>query len=369
MAETDSYSLSWDEVEQVEKLLKDSSTFCTLPVPGFDPYSVTDVRGVTTQANTEFVLILDRNVLSLVLDLRSTRQRALTDDHKRAAAIMAFAIITGTHFNATVAVGETVRVNGVKSGQEDAALLGAMQNLAPGLYMDLVFGRAESIDHKEVDKELTPAIRQGAAGLEVDVWDRVRPQYGAALKLATLLHPCKTEDAYFQAYIEYLRWCYEDFLFVAGGQIYGSMACGPKRRKGMFKDLRSGVADDALDGVRNAAWDMRLVEHWSQEIKDGFGKSFIYLSTFDKPLLRCAQRFLAPFRSQAERIAHLGRAACEDWGERLGAEIHRQYLRYLLGVDTDQQRKKAERPGQAYWSSLIDDLEREFLVVAAHKPT
>jgi len=354
------------EVKQLEDFLKDHSCFCTIPVPAFDPYRVLDVCRVCVVHDSTFMLIQDRNALSYTLELIDLPKEKLTEQHKKAAAVMAFAIITGMAFYPIAAVGETTMTNGTDRGHHDTAMMGALQNLNPQLYLDVMLGRTSCIGREELDKELSPKILRGAKSLDVNFWREMRPHYGAALKLASLLHSCKSQASYQHAFQEFLRWSYEEFLFLSGAVVYGSLACSPNRRKEMFKSLRSGNWELALNGVRNAAWDMGLIDHWAREIQEGIPeRRFVYFSTFDQTLAKCAKRFLSV---EQDKLGEMQRLLIEDWGAQSGKMIFHQYAAYARATESPV-RKASSKPKEAYWSTFIDDQERDFKRLASTTPT
>jgi len=351
-----------EDLRTVERLLRESDSFCWVGPQGYDAYSIEHAITLSTQLKVEFSLILDRNVLSRVLELPTTTRKATTDLHRLGASVMTLALLSDMHFDATTAVGETVLVNQTGQGQNDAAKLAAMQNLDAESYLDIVMNRATHIDPKSIDAEMTPAMIDGAAKLQVDLWKWVRPHYGAALKLATLLYSCTTVEERFKAFKEYLRWSYDDYMFIPGALIYGSLAMSPNHPGGMFKWLNSPMLDRPLEGVWNVAWDTFLLDYWAKEAQRAAIKNMVViLCTFDRPLRTCARDFVVPHLDAAQRLEKLEKRFTLEWPSEMGKALHSQYVRYALGATTDHTRAAhRHRNQQAYWSAMVDCLESDF---------
>jgi hypothetical protein len=170
-----------------ESLVRQHAPLCGLPILGFDCYRAADVLDARATQGVSFFLILDRNVLSRFLALREPPKGERTDQERLAAAVMAFCIAAGVLFDATVALGETTATNGAQRGRDEALALAALQKLAARAFAEIASGSRTTLDPAEVAAGLTPAIVADASELPVErTWAEFRPEYGAALKLATL---------------------------------------------------------------------------------------------------------------------------------------------------------------------------------------
>jgi hypothetical protein len=334
-----------------------------MPVLGFDWYSVRDIVPVGLERGTTFSLVFDRNVVSRLMSLLPCRPGAADHLARRAAAVMAFMIVSGSLLDAVVALGETSQANGAAAGRLEALQLAAMQNLHPQIFADVALGRRDRIPVDDLARETTDAARRGSETLDVEVWRQFLPEYGAALKLALIRLAAGPREAAPSPMAEFLRWTYEDYMFLPGAVSYGSLAFSPSRHGRMFKRLFSGEPKKALAGVRNAAWDMGLLRYWGRPFRrgTGAGDEYAVLCSFDGAVLDCAGDTVSS-GGESEKLTLLERRWVDEWGAAAGRELSALYTRYFLTHTTDSRRAArvyAHQP--AYWEALVARLEGELV--------
>jgi hypothetical protein len=124
---------------------------------------------------------------------------------------------------------------------------------------------------------------------------RWRRNYVIALKAAELeLLPAATPV---DRALTLLDWMDKDFLLAGPAALFASMYYGPKAaRAGLFKQLRSPDREAAIDGAKNAAWDMTHLSDFVLRVSSAekARRRYIFASG-DLSLVRIASRlFLGP---------------------------------------------------------------------------
>src|SRR5690606_15018166 len=115
-----------------------------------------------------------------------------------------------------------------------------------------------------------------------------------------------------------IRWMYDDFLLGGPAIMLSALLLAPGgKRARLFKNLRSKDRAKALQGVRNATWDLTLVSQFlstieAQETEGGL----CVLVSFDKAVHRIARGVLGALRTAEETSPFI-----TLWGEKAGQRI------------------------------------------------
>ncbi len=347
--------------------LRDHDPFRGKAVLGFDWYDPSDIISKTVQYGTEFELVLDRNALSEVISLASPKRQAEDSQRRLAAAVMAFSLVTGIYFDANVAVSEPVGPNGIDGARSDTILFASLQCQHAQDYIDIALGRKDMIGADAIALETRPEMKACVNRLDLDYRPRFRPEYGVALKLALIRLRGEPRQTHAWQLAELLRWSYEEFMFVAGAIVYGSLALSPARHRKMLKGLNSGDVNKALAGVRNAMWDMALLRYWGRRIlREGSANRYVMVCSFDRAVLTCATDFITLDGSESTGLHMIRNRWIDEWGERDGNALANQYTRYCLGQKTDPAREMNLRTHtRADWDAMVNALETEFRLAAS----
>jgi hypothetical protein len=277
---------------------------------------------------------------------------------------MGFGIWGQTYFDAEIAIGEVISSHGEDRGREEAVRFVALQNLPPSCYCEVMCGTRQNLDPVAIEKETSAEVINDFKDIVTHPESyRLAPFYGAALKLSTLRLRCRDDNDCFEAFKEFIRWSYDSYLIVAAAWAYGSLAFSPRRHANMFKNLREKSSEQALAGVRNIAWDMKLLSYWGKLAGEDLHQNrMTVLATFDAALQNCAEVFVYPHRTESQKLEMTRKRSVELWGEHKGTRIFREYVRCYLGSNTDGQRAAMQHRRQgSYWKSVNETLEAEFI--------
>ena len=233
-------------------------------VPGFDApdrevYSSTAYLREAA-AGRDARLLVDRNMFSRWMAL--TTAPSLTEHHRLAAGLLAFAQSSGILVEPNMALYEGAAASSSEGATRELRLFRRLDESDPQLLADVALGRRGGLD----ESDLAPAPTELP---EVDFSQRLkawRRHYVILLKIATLeLDP--TLDSLARV-SEALNWMHRDFIFTAPATVFAFHYLSPRaRRKGLLKGLRSPDRSRAIEGVRNAAWDLALMTEWDRHIR------------------------------------------------------------------------------------------------------
>ena len=238
-----------EDLDQISHLVRENDSFVSL-ITG-DIYQVHQYLLPSELKN--FTAILDRNLYTRVTAL--VRGDAIkphaSDDHRWAAAVMAFCHIAGITFQSGSSLQEYASFKGGHAALSDFDCFRRADNCDPKALIDFALGRTESIDLSSVDDLLRPISTPTASTLEEPIYE-FRLNYILALKIALLsldqVNPGKSM-------LQFIDWMDKDFILTAPAFQFANLLFSPSRMKGM---LRAG----SLKHIRNVAWDLALVQHW-----------------------------------------------------------------------------------------------------------
>lgn len=94
-----------------------------------------------------------------------------------------------------------------------------------------------------------------------------------------------------------IDWMYEDFIFAGPAALFAAMYFAPGApKKGLFKRLRSENREEALSGIRNAAWDITQLSDFVLRVSKAEAERRRYIfASGDLNLARLASMlFLGP---------------------------------------------------------------------------
>lgn len=234
------------------------------------------------------VVLPDRNLVSRMARVARDGHAELRDKTTRSAvALMAYCQALQVLIEPSIAFHELGFVSGNSIARKElawfrAADRGAMLDwvaLAAGQKDRVALGDPANLSDLDFEKPLM----------------RWRRNYVVALKAAQLeLTPA---TAPIERAMALLEWMDKDFLLAGPAALFVSMYYGPKAaRAGLFKQLRSPDRQAAIDGARNAAWDMTHLSDFVVRVTKAEEQRRRYIfASGDLSLVRVASRlFLGP---------------------------------------------------------------------------
>lgn len=287
----------YDELIEVSSLLERAEVL----VPGYIPPSVgvyspqsylfeERVRGL------EFWILPDRNLASRIA--RVGMGENVGPDRRLAAALMAFAQCLNLNFDPAIAFHELAHREGNDIAHQELQSFRAADGARPQEWVDVSLQRISRLTLPTCVPQLT---RHNLA-LPLRRWRR---NYVITLKIAELE---LESDLPVRKVLRLLDWMVSDFMLGGPAFLFSSLYFSESSpRKGLLKQLRSPTRSRAIDGVRNAAWDLTHVSDFVRRVnEEGGGHKRFILATADKGLARIASS-LFPFDDEdddADKMAH-----------------------------------------------------------------
>ncbi|WP_374661824.1 hypothetical protein [Inhella sp.] len=263
------------------------------------------------------ILLPDRNVASRFAQIAKGAQA--TDDLRQVAAIKAFCHFLDILVEPSIAFYELAQKQGNAVANEELAWFRIGDNGDAFDWFDYAIGEIDRIPPSTA----LPRIGSQELAFPLRRWRR---NYIVALKIAELE---LSSIPNLQRMLTLLEWMHNDFIVAGPAAMLACIYFAPNSppRKGLLKQLRSPDRQRALDGVRNAAWDITHLSDFIKKVNEAEGGSTRYLfASADKALHRMA-KFLFEFSANGIRIERLIAGLAVWWppneAERIAACIVR----------------------------------------------
>jgi hypothetical protein len=241
------------------------------------------------------ILLPDRNVASRFAQI--AKGAPATDDLRQVAAVKAFCHFLDILIEPSVAFHELAHKQGNGIANEELAWFRVGDNGDAFDWFDYAIGE---VDRIPASTKL-PQIGSQDLAFPLRRWRR---NYIVALKIAELE---LSSVPNLQCMLTLLEWMHNDFIVAGPAAMLASIYFAPNSppRKGMLKQLRSPDRQRALDGVKNAAWDITHLSDFIKKVNEAEGGSTRFLfASADKALHRMA-KFLFEFSANGIQIERL----------------------------------------------------------------
>jgi hypothetical protein len=275
--------ISVSDIRDIEQMLRAEAPLCT-SFSHKDVYSIALYHEQFSIHGTGVKMLVDRNVFARVVAL--AKGATAKQDHRMAAAIMAFAQCAGIDIEPNLALYEGVASQDESPATGDLALFRAADNLHPLEFANIALGRVSTL--------LGPLVCEPLAEALPDLSLRLR-QYSFVYPLVLKLGCIELQGGpVAQRMRRFLDWTYENWYFSAPVIAFAAtlFSGSPPRRS--LKNLRHPDRALALKGLRNCAWDLTYITWWSQLLKRQDKENRLYLlCSRDRTLRSVAQQILA----------------------------------------------------------------------------
>jgi hypothetical protein len=275
----------YDDLIDVAAILEREEVF----VPGYvappvGAYSVHSYLFEVRVRRFEYWILPDRNLASRIAQVGMGGD--VGPDRRAAASLMAFAQCLNLNFDPAIAFHELAHREGNEEANKELQFFRAADTARPQEWVEVSLGRVPRLACLSSLPELTE--HDMAAPLL-----RWRRNYVVALKVAEL--ELQGGPAAQKA-LKLLEWMVTDFMLGGPAFLFSTVYfSASSQRKGLLKQLRSPLRSRAIDGVRNAAWDLTHISDFVRRVhEESDGSKRFILATTDKGLSRVAG-LLFPF--------------------------------------------------------------------------
>lgn len=300
------------------------------------------------------ILLPDRNIASRMAQI--VDGAAMDATLRKVAAIKAFCHFLDIQLDPAVAFHELAHTHGNRAANEELARFRDADNANPDPWLDLAFGDKDSLS--------PPAQRREATSFDLAFpLRRWRRNYIAALKIAELeLAGGRNLDRLLVLFL----WMRDDFVVAGPAALLACIYFAPNSppKKGLLKNLRSPTRARALEGVRNAAWDLTHLSELFRHLNEADGGSTrLLFASFDEGLRNLATLL---FDSSADgfQSENLAAALCAWWPEKQ-TEIIVKALESLYECMHEEDRKQRQARSPLSIDDMIEIGEKK-LMTANH---
>ncbi|WP_141656712.1 hypothetical protein [Gulbenkiania indica] len=287
------------------------------------------------------ILLPDRNIASRMAKI--VTGASMDDTLRKIAAIKTFCHFLDIQIEPSIAFHELAQTQGNNAANLELARFRDADNADPYPWLDLVFGDLDALDPLESQRPL----ESHDLAFPLRRWRR---NYIAALKIAGLELSGRPN---LDRMLELLSWMRDDFMIAGPAALLACIYFAPNSppRKGLFKHLRSPNRARAIEGVRNAAWDLTHLSETIRRVNKANNSSIrLLFASFDAGLRRLAELL---FTLAADEFSEgvLIDALVPYWNQAHAERIAKSLAELLAHID-DEGRKQR----QANSSMSIDEM-------------
>lgn len=312
-------------------LLADILTSSQVLVPAFIPpkvglLSLDAVIYASRIDEMETILVPDRNIVSRIVKVARDRAVGKRDLPTQVAlATMAIAQTVDFAIEPSIAFHEYAHKQGNLAANDELSLFRVADHANAVQWIDIALGRRSSF---------VPPIPQPIAD-PIDLafpLHRWRRNYVAMLKVGELL--LHNDLAPVERMGVLLDWMERDFLIASPAAVFAAYLFAPVPKLGRaMKGLKAANRERAIDGIKNAAWDVTHVSELVRQANEGKkdGKRYVFVT--------------------ADRVLHL---------------VAEMVIRLSVNISADE---GVEAPLMAWWprrqAKIIGDLLTEKVALAS----
>lgn len=222
----------------------------------------------------------DRNIVSRMAEVaREGRPKKIDKTSETAIRLMAFSQAVDWGIDPGLAFHELAQMQGNEAAWDELAWFRTADRNKVQHWLDLGLGRTEMVS-------LGPACSREPHDFAADLkrWTR---NYIVTLKIAELE---LTHLPPIEKFERLLDWMVRDFFVAGPGLIFAARYWAPiGNRAGLIKSLQSPHRQRAIDGCKNAAWDITYLSQFALKIAEGEQIATRYiLATCDERLAEIA---------------------------------------------------------------------------------
>jgi len=270
-----------------------------------------------------------------------------TDEVRIAAGVLAFSQCCEIIIEPNIALYEVAAKSGNKVANNEVSKFRLIDNCNPRILADIALGYpANNLKSLTIPNNIS-SNEDIDFTVPLKIWRR---NYVLALKVAALA----LEGGRMEILTEKLfDWMYSTYLFIAPSTILALCYFSPNSpKRGLFKKIKSSNRELAIEGIKNATWDLTLIHEWIKNVRNQSKKNTInILGSLDKKLHTIARNIFV-FMDNEELIDTY---RCEiferQWGINPNSHLYSKITQYYS--DSENSDRLANR---VHDQPTIDDL-------------
>lgn len=286
----------------------------------FIPGYIAPTVGLTSPAGLIFskehegldtFILPDRNLVTRIAKI--AKQGIVDPDQtsRNALIVMAFCKGMDLLFEPSIAYHELAYGLGNEEAVEELSWFRGGDNHDTQEWIDLSFGRISQLSRVSPVPDHTP----GNLAFPLHRWKR---NYAAVLKTAALELSNSTPA---EKSLTLLRWMETEFMVAGPALMFAQHYLSPNsRKKRLLKGLRSADRAKAIQGAKNAAWDITHLSDFVRRVEQGVTSNIRYIfATADRLLGELAPKLMIGNGKELRSQIHL--EMHDIWGAHDGAKI------------------------------------------------
>lgn len=272
-----------DDLRAIQQRLENSVSL----IPGYVPpnagfLSFESLAFAQRIEEKRLVILADRNLVSrMARTAREGVTRPADQTTQIAIDLMAYAQIVGLVIDPSAAFHELASQQGNAAANEELRWFRLADRAQAHAWIELAMGRASRLPRRRLGKKTNHDLERALYR-----WQR---NYAALLKVAEFelgdLRPAHKMQ-------RLIEWMQKDFIVAGPAMMFAAMYFSSQgRRGGMLKGLRSAVRERAIEGVRNATWDVTQLSFFVEKVRPPEDNHTRYIfATADEALATLAGR-------------------------------------------------------------------------------
>ncbi len=319
------YPIEPKKIQEIIKMLMSKK----LIIPSFEYNLEQEIYDIEVYHNDidfkqkVYWLMADRNLVTRWISLYRGKE-VIHENDRLASAILSFAQLAKIDIDSGLAIQEAAKDN-VKSNNELLDFYNANE-VHPNYWSDVALGIEDKLPQKETINKRHTFITSFSFTNENERWQKI---YILVLKIAELEFE---KNSYIEKIKKLIKWMHKDYFINGTAVVLAINYFAPNSdRRGLLKKLRSPDRQKALEGIRNAAWDLTYLSEWSLKILEQDSKNEIWLfASLDKKLRDFARTILA-FKEHENPLKDM---MIEYLGEQDGNSIFTLLTKYRSSLNS-----------------------------------
>jgi hypothetical protein len=274
-----------------------------LLVPGFEFENEEEIYDISSylkdrdEFGTDICLLADRNLMTRWIALYRGGN-VKNDNDRLASGVLAFAQLAEMVIEPNISLYEFAMTNSNEKANQELNEFRNADELNPYYWTLIALEKSDSLPVNKLEHINKKHSINIDFKMPIQRW---RNLYVLVLKIAEIeLH--QKGNSYKQI-SKLFKWMYEDYMMLSTAIILAIHYFAPNnKRKGLLKSLRSKDRERAINGIKNATWDLMIMLEWTKKIQvqdknneqwvlcslDNklriFAKSLVYLNGDENPI-------------------------------------------------------------------------------------
>lgn len=290
-------------------------------------------------------ILPDRNLVSRIAKIAKLGTVGADQTSRNALVVMSFCKAMDLNFEPSIAYHELAHALGNQDAIDELSWFRGGDNHDTQEWLDLTLGRIPRLSTVTAVTGASP----GNLAFPLHRWKR---NYAAVLKIATLELSALSPP---EKSLALLDWMENKFVVAGPALMFAQRYFAPNSSKrGLLKGLRSADRTKAIQGAKNAAWDITHLSDFVKRVDEGVDQNIRYIfATADKLLGEIAPKLLIGNASgmQSEIQSEMRGL----WGERDSIHISGKVVELLELARNHPTRRDRQLPVD----EMISSLERE----------